>query len=217
MHTETLSPTTHTSSRVYTQLGAPLHWLIGVVWLGIIFTLAKSGFFENALGEPPALVLVAAFVPSIGFYIAYRVSPHLRAWVAAQDLTTITAIQGWRIMGISFLFMLELGHLSPIFAIPAGFGDVAIGLAAVLVTTSVARKTTGWKTKSYTLIALGMLDFAIAFSTATFSIELGPLAVSGLPYSDIVQHYPIVLIPAFWVPFFALMHLIAFLKLRSES
>ena len=46
-----------------------------------------------------------------------------------------------RVVGVAFLPYLALGHLPALFALPAGLGDIAAGIAAPLVARRLARGT----------------------------------------------------------------------------
>ncbi len=69
-----------------------------------------------------------------------------------------------------------------------------------------------------------LTDFAIGPSIAKFLEKLSiilsdtgrPLALTGNPSPDLMQQLPMVIIPAYGVPFFIILHLITWLKLRSE-
>jgi hypothetical protein len=67
------------------------------------------------------------------------------------------------------------------------------------------------------LIAAGLADFVVAFATAILSNPGRLLAIPGAPAADLLEQLPVVLIPAFAVPGFVILHLIAWLKLRDEA
>ncbi len=186
------------------------------IWFGLITFLATRGSFRAPADLPPIALLAAAVIPAIVFYGAYRTFPALRSWVHQLDLALVTATQAWRVIGVSFLFLWGLGDLPAVFAAPAGFGDLAVGLVAAFVTLQVARRTPNWKRSSYLLILFGMLDFVAAFGTAILSDASRPLALPGAPDSTLMQQFPMALIPAFAVPAFIILHLVAWLKLRNE-
>ncbi|HJY61231.1 MAG TPA: hypothetical protein VJ418_33025, partial [Streptosporangiaceae bacterium] len=47
--------------------------------------------------------------------------------------------RSFRVAGVVFLFYLALGHLPALFALPAGLGDIATGIAAPLVALRLAQ------------------------------------------------------------------------------
>jgi len=190
--------------------------IIVVVWVAAIVALSLNGTFLSVGSAPPPAMPVAILLPPALFLLAYRTMPSVRTWVCALDLAAVTALQGWRIMGGVFLFLWYYGDLPAIFAWLAGLGDVLVGLAAPWVTAAVINKTAGWRRKSATLIAAGLFDFVIAVASGILTVSGGPLAVAGAPGSELVNAFPLVLIPAFAVPMFIIFHLIAWIKLRSE-
>jgi len=190
--------------------------VIVVVWAAIVVGLSLAGAFLPVGSAPPPAMPAAILVPPAVFLLAHRALPSVRAWVASLDLAAVTALQGWRVMGGVFMFMWFYGQLPTAFAWPAGLGDVAVGLAAPFVTASVVAKAEGWQRRSKILIAAGLLDFAVAVGTGISSISGGPLAFEGQPGSELVNAFPLVLIPALAVPMFIIFHLIAWLKLHGR-
>jgi hypothetical protein len=48
-----------------------------------------------------------------------------------KTTSILIAVQTWRVVGIAFLWGMTLGIVEPAFAIPAGVGDVLIGVTAI--------------------------------------------------------------------------------------
>jgi len=92
-----------------------------------------------------------------------------------------------------------------------------VGLAAPWVTAAVIHKSAGWRRKSAALIIAGLLDFLNAVGSGILAANGGPLAVAGAPGSELVNAFPLVLIPAFFVPMFIIFHLIVWITLYSET
>lgn len=196
---------------------APLLWIVLGLWLFAVVTLARAGtFVPPGIGLPLALA-TAAIAPGLLFLAAYRLIPALRHWVGTLDLALVTATQTWRVLGVVFLFLWALGDLPAVFAFPAGVGDVAVGVLAVFVTVAVARKTAWARNGSMLLLSVGVADFILAFGSAILSGQGRPLQLEGAPLPDMMQELPMALIPTFGVPLFLILHLIAWLKLRTET
>jgi hypothetical protein len=62
-------------------------------------------------------------------------------------------------------------------------------------------------------VILGTLDFVLAFGTATLSGIGGPLLLAGEEPLALMQFPRMVMIPAFGVPVFVILHAIAWIKL----
>lgn len=63
----------------------------------------------------------------------------------------------------------------------------------------------------------GLVDFTTAFALAILSSEGLPLHFAGAPVLGPVLGLPLVLVPAFAVPVFAILHAIAWLRLPPRS
>lgn len=198
-------------------LAAPVVLLVLAAWLAAVAALAGAGFFREPDALVPTRVLPFAVVPPLLFLLAHRLAPGVRAWVASLDLAVVVGLQAWRVIGVLFLAFWWTGDLPAVFAIPAGLGDVAVALLAVAAVPAVARRTAGWEGRVRALTAWGLIDFATAFSLAILSGEGLPLHLTGAPVVGPVLGLPLALIPAFAVPVFAILHVIAWLRLPSRS
>ncbi len=188
-----------------------------LLWGATIYWLAKAGFFVAPQGSPPINVAIAAVAPGLVFWIAYRRIKGVRDWVTRLDLAHVVAMQAWRVVGGVFLFLLGMELLPAAFALPAGVGDVLVGLAAAFVAVNVARGSANHRQQSYFIIVVGMVDFVIAIGTGILSGTGRVFASATGPTSDLMQYLPMVLIPAFLVPVFIILHLVAWLKLRQRA
>ncbi len=185
------------------------------VWASVVALLVQAGVFQIEFGGIPVAIVAAIAIPVTGFVIAWQISASVRAFVEAQDLTLLTALQGWRVVGAVFLFLWAYGLLPAVFALPAGLGDVAVGLVAPFAAIAVALKAPGWRRAANGVIVAGLADFAVAFVTGIGSIGGNFLNFAGAPSSTIINALPLVLIPGFLVPVFIILHVMAIIKLRS--
>lgn len=192
--------------------------LIGLaVWLAAVMALGASGAYIGAPGRPPLSIFAGAVTPLIVFAIALRTSPSFRAFVSALDIRLIVAIQGWRYAGFGFI-ALYFSHVLPgLFAWPAGVGDMAIGIAAPLWILTLARNPDALASARFRLWnALGILDFVIAFTTATICAMtiVDPAAAQIAPMGQL----PLALIPEFMVPLFVMLHVAALMRsMRAKA
>jgi len=185
------------------------------VWAGLAALLGQSGFFQTEIGGIPVAIVAAIALPVFGFIIAWRAFAGVRAFVEAQDLATLTAVQGWRVVGAVFVFLWAYGQLPAVFALPAGLGDVVVGLIAPFAAIAVALKAPGWRRAAYGVVIAGLADFAVAVVTGIGSIDGNFLNFAGAPPNSIINALPLVLIPGFLVPVFIIAHMMAIIKLRS--
>ena len=185
------------------------------VWAGVAALLAQAGLFQIDIGGIPVAIVAAITIPVVGFLLAWRALSGVRAYVEAQNLALLTALQGWRVVGAVFVFLWVYGQLPTIFALPAGLGDVAVGLVAPFAAIAVALKAPGWRRAANGVVIAGLADFAVAVATGIGSIDGNFLNFAGAPSNAIINALPLVLIPGFLVPVFIILHVMAIIKMRS--
>ena len=183
-----------------------LPYLLFGAWSLAALTAVVGGLFGTGTGEPSLAIVAQLAVVVAGFLLLYRTVPALRRGVKSLDPALLTSLQSWRILGTLFLFLMALGRLPAVFAIPAGVGDVLIGLAAPFVADRLRRGTLSRRAfGSFT--ALGLLDFAVALCAGNY-VNLHPEVYTG--YASMAA-LPLVIVPALFVPAFSILHLAAWL------
>jgi hypothetical protein len=205
-----------TPSEVPQPLGAQTVLTLLGLWLAVMLALGASGIFLGAPGRPPLTVFAAAVTPLIVFAIALRVVPAFREFVLTLDMRMIVAIQAWRYAGLGFI-ALAVNHVLPgLFAWPAGVGDMAIGIAAPVWILTIVKNADAVATARFRLWnAFGILDFVIAFTTATICAMTitDPATPSIAPLGQL----PLVLIPTFMVPLFVMLHIAALMQSKRAE
>src|SRR3989442_12033205 len=99
----------------------------------LAFVVGSAGVFQATPSRVfPALGLGIALLILAGAWLLYR-SSALNAVIAAIPLPWLVGVQLYRVVGFSFLVLYAVGRLPGEFAIPAGAGDVVVGLAAPVV------------------------------------------------------------------------------------
>ena len=177
------------------------------------FSLARARVFVEPPEALPLRLIAAVALPASIFLTAYALMPAVQRWVEALDMAAVVGVQTWRVIGVVFVVLWAMGTLPAAFALTAGLGDIAVGVLAIGVTLAVARRVPGWQGRVRLLIVAGMIDFVGAFGTAIL-VAPGRILAGG-PTAEMMQVLPLALIPAFGVPLFMIIHLIAWLKLRS--
>ena len=97
------------------------------------YAIGTSEVLANTTQSFFAPIAISATVPVALFVAAYAGSARFRNFALSQDVRTLTMLHLWRIIGFVFLALYAIGHLPAVFAIPAGVGDVAVGIAAFFV------------------------------------------------------------------------------------
>jgi hypothetical protein len=196
-------------------------WIGGaaiVGWLVLAFVLAKSGFFES---DPQTTLLTpigpAVVVPTLVGCALLALAP-VRSAIASIPLHWLVGVQFYRVAGAVFLVAWLQDDMPAQFALPAGIGDVLVGLAAPFVALNLARvgvdrawpRVTAW-------CALGIADLAVA---VTCGFLTAPSSFQQFALSDpnaAITSYPMVLIPAFAVPASIVLHVYVLARLRPQA
>ena len=120
-----------------------------------------------------------------------------------------------RVVGVLFLLVMALGHLPAIFALPAGLGDIAVGLAA----PSIARRLTtdGDHTGALRFHLLGILDLVVAI-TIGYLAGLGPYRPLDItPSTEPLSLLPLALVATVAVPTALALHVVALTRLHAAD
>jgi hypothetical protein len=184
-------------------------------WLLLVLILGVAGAFVGPPGKPPLAIAIGVAAPLAVFFAWLRLSPSFREFVLSLDLRFIAAMQAWRWAGLGFLDLYAYKVLPALFALPAGLGDMAVGVLAPLMVLGLLRRP-GFA-GSGTFIrwnVFGILDLVLAVSLGTVGTLLAtgaPGEVSTAPMATL----PLLVIPAFLVPFFLMLHTTALLQSRQ--
>jgi hypothetical protein len=183
-------------------------------WFAFVVLLGAKGAFVRPPGTPPLPIFIGFAVPIVVFFGVYWFSRGFRAFVLGFDLRLATAIQAWRFAGLGFIALYTYGVLPGLFAWPAGLGDIAIGLTAPWVMRALERRPEFAASKGFVVWnLLGILDLFSAVGTGTASSLLAVGAAGEVTTAPMAQ-LPLVLIPAFFVPLFMMLHVAALMQAR---
>ena len=174
-------------------------WFFFTIWLGLSGAL-------GATGKPPVGLGAAIGIPLLVFALDARFGGPLWRAFARIGLPTLTALQTFRVAGAFFLIAWSQGTLPGAFALPAGIGDIAIGLAAPLVATAVAGRKRGHLTLALIFNLAGIVDLVLAVSEGVTHSNSALGILAGSVTTDQLAHYPFSLIPTFFVPLALVLH-----------
>jgi hypothetical protein len=181
-------------------------------WLAVVWWLAVDGTFRPRPGVPT--LPIAIFLPVlIGLPFLLR-SRRIGALLDAIPASWLVGLQVYRIFGGIFLVAWGRGGISGTFALPAGTGDVLIGVLALPVANLLHTGAPAARQIAMAWNVLGLVDFAIAIGIGILSAP-GPLQVI-IPDRPNAQlgSFPTVMIPAFAVPSSILLHVLSLRQLR---
>src|ERR1700693_4801439 len=185
------------------------------VGLLLVVSLAAAAAFVGPPGTPPLPIAIGVAAPLVLFFASLRLSQSFREFVLSLDLRLIAGMQAWRWAGLGFLSLYAHKVLPAVFALPAGLGDMAIGLTAPWIMLALVRQP-GFAARG-TFIrwnVLGILDLLVAISIGTVSTLFAtgaPGEISTAPMATL----PLLLIPAFLVPLFLMLHTAALMQSRQ--
>jgi hypothetical protein len=186
-------------------------WFFFTIWLGL------SGALAGRTGTPPLGLAAAIGIPLLVFALDARLRGPLWRAFTRIDLATLTALQTFRVGGAFFLIGWTQGTLPGAFALPAGIGDIAIGIAAPFVATAVAGRKRGFLTLAALWNLAGLVDLitAVGAGVTHSSSTLGLFA--GAVTTDRLAHYPFSLIPTFFVPLAVILHAYSLRAIRRAA
>ncbi|HEX7277834.1 MAG TPA: hypothetical protein VF244_10710 [Acidimicrobiales bacterium] len=187
------------------------------VWLAVDIGLATAGVFA---ADHDTLVPVIAFGIVVPIAAGGWLLLHHRGVAEVADrlpLPWLIGVQLFRVVGVLFLVAWALDLMPAEFALPAGLGDVAVGLAAPFVARRVARDPVGGRRAAIAWNVAGLLDFVVAVTVGflTSPSRFQQLAESAPNFP--VTRMPFVLVPVFGVPLAALLHVVALRRLTSSA
>ncbi|MDX6689695.1 MAG: hypothetical protein QOG15_1152 [Solirubrobacteraceae bacterium] len=183
--------------------------LVIVAWFAAVFVLAHNGAFAtNPDTRFPPLIGFAIIVPVVWGTVVLVALPGFRERMARIPLRWLVGVQFYRVVGALFLIAYLQDDIPAEFALPAGIGDVLVGLAAPFVALRLARHGPLKAGRSVLVwCAFGIADLIVAvtcgFLTAPSVFQ--QLALNAPNYA--ITRYPLVLIPVFAVPASFLLHI----------
>jgi hypothetical protein len=181
-------------------------WQATVFLSLIAWFVARLTLGQNRIIAPAKLIVLSSFVFYSGVMMAMKFSAIFREAALSIPQEKLIGIHSVRVGGFVFLTFLDMGLLPAEFAVPAGYGDIFVGLTAPLVVYALIAQKPHARKLAIAWNLLGLVDFAVALATGM--IFIGPyvrqLARSGhsIAYLDYV-----LMIPGFAVPMLVLMHI----------
>ena len=172
-------------------------------WFTASAVIAGHGWYHTRLGHGVPWMPVAVF-GFFGLLLALRRIPVVaRALTAPGTVHRLELPHAFRLAGgTAFLLTMILGHLPPLFAVPAGLGDIAAGIAAPIVARKLAQGT--GRRGALWFNAFGMTDL---ISALTLGALTGYQLVNVSPSGAAISELPLALIPTAAVPLLFALHI----------
>jgi hypothetical protein len=203
---------TSTRIKIWLALAFPF-----TVWLAAVWWLAVDGTFRARPGSPAPALPIAIFLPLlIGLPFLLR-SRRVGELLYATPAAWLIGLQAYRVFGGIFLVAWSRGGMPGTFALPAGAGDVLVGLLALPAAYLLSVDAPGARRLGIAWNVLGVVDLAIAVGIGIVSAP-GPLQliVPDRPNAQLGT-YPMVMIPAFAVPSSILLHALSLRQLLRRK
>jgi hypothetical protein len=183
------------------------------LWLAVIWSAAIGGTFKPGAFAIPVLPIATLGPVVLAVPILLR-SRRIGQVLDAMPASWMVALQVLRVNGFAFLIGWVYGTVPGVFALPAGIGDILTGLLAVPVAISLGSGSRESRRAAIAWNIFGLLDFAIAlsigFAIAFRLIETGVASATG-------GLYPAVMIPAFGVPTWIILHAVSLRQLSRRN
>lgn len=194
-----------------------LTWAVLILWFASIFALGAAGSFVQPPDTPPLAILLGATLPIAAFLAAWQLSASFRALVLSADLRLLAALNAWRAGGLGFLALSTHGVLPGLFAWPAGLGDIAIGVTAPFMALALMRNPAFAGSRTFAAWnVLGLLDLVVAVGLGALGAGWLSAYTGGIATTPMSQ-MPLVLVPAYFVPLFVILHLVALFHYRRAG
>jgi hypothetical protein len=180
--------------------------LVTGAWLVAAYLVGAAGFLHAARPPMPQILLLAL---TGAILVLFWRAPAFRRWVLDLDVRALVMIHITRVVaGVDFLIRYRRGELPYDFAVPGGWGDIAVGLSAIAV-CALARPELPRGRLSFLLWnAAGLLDILFVVATASRLALAEPASMSAL------LRLPLSLLPTFLVPIIIATHVMIFARLR---
>jgi hypothetical protein len=186
-------------------------------WLAVDVTLGAAGVFATSFHRPVPVLAAGIAVPVAGGVWLLRRHGEVRRLVDSIPLRSLVAVQTYRVAGVVFILAWADGRIPGAFALPAGLGDIAVGLSAPFVARRVDDGSERSRRTAIAWNVAGIADLVVAVTLGalTSPTPLWPVAFGGP--NQLISRLPFVLIPVFAVPLSALLHYAALGRLTEPA
>jgi hypothetical protein len=186
-----------------------------LIWFFVTLGLVAGGALMTR-GGPPVALGVVMLLPMLAYRLDGRRGHPVFEGIARLDLPTLAVLQTFRVVGVVFLVAWWRGALPGGFALPAGLGDVTVGITAPFVAAAVAARKTYARSLFVAWNVFGMADLVSAV-TLGVAHSRGVLGFIHAPVStNALAAYPFGLIPTFAVPLALILHAVGLARLAAR-
>jgi hypothetical protein len=170
---------------------------VGGAWLLAACLVGGSETFARLRPPAPQLALVGI---TAAVLVAERFWRPLRRFVERVDLRALVLFHLTRFVGFYFLALHARGKLPWAFAVPGGWGDIAVATAAGLLVLVARPSTSGGRRAYLAWNVAGLVDILGVVLTAARLAFVDPASMQAL------LHLPLSLLLTFVVPIIIATH-----------
>lgn len=184
-------------------LARVIFWL----WFGAAILAGNALLLQRI--SPPAVPALVFFLAALLLLVYFRIPP-VRAWVDALRLRTLILLHAARYAGLVFLYLYHREQLPFAFAVPGGFGEIAVATFALPV--ALAPLTDAGRlraTRIWNIAGLANILF-ILVTAIQLSLE-DPGEIRALTY------LPLSLLPTFLAPLIIATHVIIHVRVSADE
>lgn len=178
-------------------------------WFIVALSVSALYMFRGDANRAGVAVAVAELAPVALFSVWFAASEKFQQLAMSLNPRTLTAVQSWRIFGFLFLLLGANQVLPAVFAVPAAYGDIFIGLTAALVAWKLAAPAN--RTGFIFWQGLGLTDLIMSIILGSTTPLLSPHG----PSMGVMTELPLSLIPTFVVPLLLIFHIICIAQARQ--
>lgn len=177
----------HTSSNVRSAPASRTTVVLTAYVVLAWFLLVLSGSVLGIFAQSPLVFYLTVVGPVVLFLAGYLLSEVFRGFVRSLvgDPWGITAFQVYRVLGVSMAIAALKHALPAMFGLPAGFGDLFIGVTAFLAAAAWSSGGRFGKGVFVLWNALGLLDLIIAVSTGALAAFTPSGPVTMAPHASL--------------------------------
>jgi len=184
-------------------------------WMGMSAYLASQGAYRQDPGEAIPWIGVAIGGVLITALLAARIPAVAGALADRGAAARLVLPQTFRLVGVVFLILMVTGDLPAVFALPAGLGDIAVGIAAPFVAQHLRRDPSWSGAVAFNL--LGILDLVVAVGVGFLAAPGPRQAIHVIPTTEPMGLLPLALIPTAVVPLAVALHVLSLRRLARRK
>jgi hypothetical protein len=176
--------------------------IVLAVWAGAAALLAQRGHFRPSAEQRMPPIATHLAVVFVGIALSLILSRSLRSLLTNHK--HLISLNVWRVEGLVFLILMANGQMPALWALPAGIGDITVGVTALWVAKGL--NGPDGERRAILFNWFGLADLIVAVSLGTMT-NPGPLFIFHTnPTSELIVSFPLALVPAFLVPLAIAIH-----------